>query len=299
MRQTAVLTGHNAAIYALAAYKGAGQFLSAAGEGWVVRWDLQQGQDGHLLTQVEGSIFGLLYLPDTQQIAVGTMQGGLYWLDLETNTPLVQTLAHAGGVFALAADTAHLYTAGGDGRLVRWGRGSRKKEETLELSPKAIRRLALSPEGTTLWAAGSEGIIYTIDLPNFSLRSQTPAHSNSVFSLLYLPQYERLVSGGRDAYMRLWSAKSGEDLRLLNADTLPAHLFTVNDLVLSPCGNFIASASRDKTVKIWRSSDLQLLRVMDTIRYSLHRHSVNCLLWQENQLITGSDDRSLMIYAEK
>ena len=146
LRQTAVLMGHNAPIYALLPYGDEGeQWLSAAGDGWVVVWDLRAGVDGRLLMQVEGSIFCLHRLHNAQELAVGTMQGGLYWLDLATNTPLMQELAHAGGIFALHSDADHLYTGGGDGRLVRWSRTTRRKIETLHLSHKPLRCFCPSP----------------------------------------------------------------------------------------------------------------------------------------------------------
>ncbi|MEN9612479.1 MAG: hypothetical protein RLZZ628_3293, partial [Bacteroidota bacterium] len=37
--------------------------------------------------------------------------------------------------------------------------------------------------------------------------------------------------------------------------------------------------------------------VIDTIRYGCHIHSINNLLWMDNQLISASDDSSLMVWA--
>jgi hypothetical protein len=43
--------------------------------------------------------------------------------------------------------------------------------------------------------------------------------------------------------------------------------------------------------------DSQLLKVIDTIRYGAHTHSINALFWPPSgQLVSGSDDRSLMVW---
>ncbi|MCK6695880.1 MAG: hypothetical protein L6Q97_27735, partial [Thermoanaerobaculia bacterium] len=119
------------------------------------------------------------------------------------------------------------------------------------------------------------------------------AHANSVFVVAYTPNHRYLLSGGRDAMLRVWDLEN--NLTLVSEQ--PAHWFTVNHLVFSPDGQFFATASRDKTIKIWDTETFQLLRVLETIRDGGHINSVNRLLWTPDYLISASDDRSVILWA--
>jgi WD40 repeat protein len=299
LRRVAQLLGHNSPIYALSAYRLANQFLSAGGDGWVVLWDLTNLPDGKLLAKVDGNIFALAYLPDRHIAVVGTMYGGVHWLDLDSNQQIAQPQAHKGGTYALYHWGDKLFSAGADGRLVCWNTTTQQKEESLHLSHQNLRSITAIGDSKYLAVAGSDGAIYIVDYQEFKLvHTLEKAHDGSIFSLLYNKSSHNLWSGARDAFLRQWSLPADIDNISLQYEQ-PAHLFTLNDLAASPCGQYIASASRDKTIKIWRSKNAELLKVIDTIRHGAHTHSINALLWtnyEKNWLISASDDRSLMVW---
>src|SRR5690349_8567386 len=72
--------GHQGAVYAL--LKGNGQtFFSAGGDGTVMRWHLDEDR-GENCGSVPGTILSLHYLPESDHMLVGTMEGELFVLDL-------------------------------------------------------------------------------------------------------------------------------------------------------------------------------------------------------------------------
>ena len=118
------------------------------------------------------------------------------------------------------------------------------------------------------------------------------AHGNSVFTVAYTPDERYLISGGRDAMMRVWDlGRNGASV-----STQPAHWFTINHIAFSPDGLYFATASRDKTVKIWSTEGFHLVKVIDVLRYGAHINSVNRLLWLPDCLVSASNDRSMMLW---
>jgi WD40 repeat protein len=109
--------------------------------------------------------------------------------------------------------------------------------------------------------------------------------------LSYSPDGNYLLSGGRDAFIRVWETEK----EYKEIPTEAAHLQTINDIVFHPKGQIFASASRDKTIKIWDFRNFALLKVIDTVRYGGHLKSVNKLHWlDDQQLLSCSDDRTIM-----
>ncbi|NJL74573.1 MAG: hypothetical protein HC892_05545 [Saprospiraceae bacterium] len=95
------LTGHNAGIYTLVMDEDNRHFYSGAGEGWVVRWDLEAPENGKLVAKVETNIFSLLLLHQQQQLIAGNMEGGIHWIDLNAPENTKNIAHHKKGVYAI------------------------------------------------------------------------------------------------------------------------------------------------------------------------------------------------------
>ena len=119
------------------------------------------------------------------------------------------------------------------------------------------------------------------------------AHENSVFSLVYSPDGKELLSGSRDARLKVWSLP---DYSL--KQEVVAHLFAINHIAFNPSGDLYATGSMDKSVKLWDAKNHRLLKVIDKSRHAGHGTSVNKLLWTsyKDWLVSASDDRSVSIW---
>lgn len=292
----AVLTGHNASIFALSPTQDPRYILSGAGDGWVVRWDLDEPELGKLIAKVDTQIFSLQHLPDLDQVVVGNMNGGVHWVDLAQPERTKNIAHHRKGVYRVLRVADQVFTAGGDGILTRWDVHEGRTLESIQLSHQSLRGLAYCPARQELAVGASDRNIYLLDVHSFQVKASIKAaHSHSVFSVQFSPDGKYLLSGGRDAMLKVWDADG-----LHNLSAQAAHWFTINDIVFQPDGALFATASRDKTIKIWDAQTFQLHKVLDTIRDRCHVNSVNSLLWttHQNQLISASDDRSLMVWRQ-
>lgn len=297
LKKIAQLTGHNASVFALSATDSDRYFLSGAGDGWVVRWDLENPDLGKLVAKVETQIFSLLYLKGQQKVVVGNMNGGVHWVDLEMPEKTINIAHHKKGVYAIIDIGPHVYTAGGQGMLTRWDKESGRSLESIQVSHQSLRALAYCPQRHELAVGASDHAIYILDADSLMVKkAMLNAHDNSVFSLCFSPDGDLLLSGGRDAHLKSWDTQA--DYLLLSSQA--AHLFTINAIVFHPNGQFFATGSRDKNIKIWETATFRLLKVLESYRDESHLNSVNCLYWSghKNTLISGSDDRSLIVWKE-
>lgn len=295
VQRIAQLLGHKASIYALAQGPEPHILYSAAGDGWVVEWDLREPENGQLKAQVAGNIFALHYFPERHWMAIGNMQGGVHWVDMHKGESFRNSQTHQQGVFGFLELGEELLSIGGDGTLTRWNIEKAKPLETLQLSRQRLRSIVYDETRQELLIGASDNNIYILDAQTWLLQQKIEqAHDNSVFCLAQHPRKPWLLSGGRDAHLRLWDRE--EAYAPLQA--IPAHLFTINQLAFSPDGRFLATASRDKSFKIWDADSLDLLKVIDGPQREGHLNSVNCLLWStfEDYLLTGSDDRSIRLW---
>lgn len=294
IQKTAQLTGHQGAVFALTAEPGGESFLSAGGDGWIVRWLFHAPETGRLLAKTTTQLFTLASLP-SKKLACGNMNGGIHWIDLERPENTRNIAPHKKGVFAMLPVGNQLYTAGGDGAITRWQVDDGKAVDTLFISPDRVRSLDYNPLTGELCAGASDGGLYFLDEKTLAVKHQIPgAHASSVFAVRYSPDGRYLLSGGRDAQLTIWDSADNWQ----KASTIAAHWFTVNDIVFSPDGRYFATASRDKTIKIWAFADFSLVKVLETRRDGGHLNSVNRLLWvpYRNTLISASDDRTIILW---
>ena len=295
INKKAQLKGHNGAIYALDQTKQGARFFSAAGDGWIVEWDLENPENGKLIAQVETGVFSICHLVDHQKLVAGNRLGGLHWIDLNDRTKTKNIKHHQQGVFGLMQIGDHLLSLGGEGVLTLWSIASQRSLESFHLSNQHLRGLAYSPKRNELAIAASDQSIYFLDASDLSLKNRIiSAHNQSVFCLQYTADEKFLISGGRDAQLNVWSLENNFE----KIQTILAHMYTINALSFHPKGHLMASASRDKTVKIWKVENWELLAVLDVIKYGGHVNSVNDLIWSsfQNTLITASDDRTIILW---
>jgi WD40 repeat protein len=74
-------------------------------------------------------------------------------------------------------------------------------------------------------------------------------HDGEVEALAWTHDGRYLASGGDDATIQVWNARSGQ----LHTEYL-GHTDIIYKLAWSPDGKTLASASQDGTVKLWKST---------------------------------------------
>lgn len=260
----------------------------------VAAWDLRQPDQGQLVARVPASVYALCHVPDDGHLWIGQNFEGLHVIDLDTKKEIRSIKITESAIFDIKHWQSTICVATGDGTVLLLDKETLSVRKTARLSDKSARCLAVNLAGGELAVGYSDHSIRVLDLETLQPKHTIAAHANSVFTLQYSPDFRWLLSGGRDARLKVWDVAGGYAPHTLVA----AHMFAINHIAYRPDGQQFATCSMDKSVKIWDAGTFRLLKVIDKARHAGHATSINKLLWtsHENQLVSASDDRSLSVW---
>lgn len=286
-------TGHRDCVYNVVGHPNPKKFISSAGDGMVVEWDISKSDLGSPLAQMKHSVYALHYEEPNKRLWAAENFEGLHVFDLETRKETASIALNKAAVFDIKSYKNLIFVAGGDGVISVIDSDTMAFKKHMKFSDKSVRTLAVNPVERELAAGYSDHTIRIFDLKTFELKKQINAHKNSVFALSYSPNFESLLSGSRDALLKIWDVTNGYQL----ADQITAHMFTINHIDYNESGSLFATCSMDKSIKLWDAQTHKLLKVIDRAKHAGHGTSVNRLHWlSDASLISASDDRSLSLW---
>ncbi|MGE0771117.1 MAG: WD40 repeat domain-containing protein [Cyclobacteriaceae bacterium] len=210
----------------------------------------------------------------------------------------------------------------------------RKEIASLHLTTSSI--FDIKHQGTFLFIATGEGILYVVDLKKWQVVKRLALSDKSLRTLVVNEPAAQLIVGSSDCMIRVvsledfsivkeWQAhensvftlsfdKSYQTLMSGSRDArfkawdvtgqyalkqeVVAHMFAINHISFSPDGKHFVTCSLDKSIKVWSFDGLKLLKVIDKARHAGHGTSVNKLLWTSfnDQLVSASDDRTVSVW---
>lgn len=286
--------GHRDCVYALTPGADPGTFYSAGGDGLVVRWQLGKPDQGELLAKLPASIYSVMLQPDTAQLWLGQNYDGVHLVDPVQKREINSLKLTSSAIFAIDFYKNDAFVALGDGVVAVVDTENFAVRRHLKAATQAVRCLAINPVERELAVGYSDNSVRIFSLTTLDLIRTIAAHTNSVFALTYSPDYRFLLTGSRDAHLKVWDVEKGYSLH----QDIVAHLFTINRIAYSPNGQLVATGSMDKSIKLWDAETFRLLKVVDRARHAGHGTSVNTVCWLDDQtLVSGSDDRTISVWA--
>lgn len=295
--KSSTLTGHNDCIYTLERSDKDSCFYSSGGDGMIVLWNLNNPDKGELFAKVEKSVYALHYLESKHSLLIGENFEGVHEIDLNEKREIHSSKIASSSIFDIKSFGDRVYVASGDGALIVLAKDDLSTITKIKLSDKSARCLAINEKRHELAIGYSDNLCRILDLKNLKVIATLPGHQNSIFSLCYSPDNNYLLSGSRDAHLKIWDIEQDYNLK----ESIVAHMYAINHIVYSPDGKYFATCSMDKSIKIWDAQEFRLLKVIDRARHAGHGTSVNKLFWSSfhGQLISGSDDRSISVWDVK
>jgi WD40 repeat protein len=294
IEKIATLAGHRDCIYTLLHASDTGFLYSADGNGMVAKWNLHQPEVGDLVVKVSNSVYAMALLPIQNQLLIAQNFSGIHRIDLENKREISSLQMNSVNIFDIQIFGNNALVAGGDGvvsivDLEYWA-----IRKHLKASDKSARCIAINPASGEFAVGYSDHYIRIFDLHSYELKYLIHAHKNSVFSVCYSPEGKYLLSGSRDAHLKIWNVQQQYTIQ----NSIVAHMFAINSIHYSPDAQYFATGSMDKSVKIWSAQSFQLLKVLDKARHAGHSTSVNKVIWATSHpyLLSAGDDRMIGVW---
>jgi WD40 repeat protein len=171
-------------------------------------------------------------------------------LSKDAKVPLA---AHDSWVKSLAfsSDGETLVTGGYDGRLIWWPVAAEKPEPVRKVEAHAgwIRGLSASADGKLLASCGNDRLVKLWNLSDGALVREFSGHESHVYSVLFHPGGQFILSGDLKGVIKQWETATGKLVRSFDAKALHSYnggqqvdFGGVRGLALSPDGKYLAAS---------------------------------------------------------
>ncbi len=142
---------------------------------------------------------------DDHSIRIIDVASGRTFSTLTGHTDWIQTLA-------FSSDSQNLYSAGNDGRVLKWNHHYPISYTEILQTEFAIRAITLSTQKNLLAVCGFSDQVLLWDLSNTSLKLRLSCDSQDQRCVRFSPDGTRLLRGGRLGEICVWDTTSGQEL---------------------------------------------------------------------------------------
>ncbi len=231
------------------AFSSDGQTIASGGSDNTIKlWDVATKQNIATLLGHEDIIFSVAFSPDGKILASGSQDDTVKLWHVETGQDL-HTFKHRERVFSVAFSPDGKVVAGGAWRGIKlWnietGEEVRLKGGTTVRSGS----IAFSPDGATFASAGvdrfggTSGAVTLWDIETGKELATLPGHTERIPAVAFSPDGTTVASGLRDGTVKLWNAKTGENIHTYRGGGYA--------VAFSPDGKTLAARSW-KDIKLW------------------------------------------------
>lgn len=289
------LEGHNNPIYAVVAHPEKNLCYTAGNDKGIVEWDISHQKFSRLFTEVAQTVYCLEIIISQNVLLAGCNNGQILIFDLET-TQLKSTINLNSPIFCLKyqAHKNELLASIDAGEIFIISTAKNIILHQFHSGFQKIRSLDFNLSLNLLAVASNDNSVRLYNLNDYTFIQQIEAHTMGVGAVAISPDGETVITGSRDAHLKVWDTVSW-----ICKKDITAHLFAIYHIAFHPTLPYFATCSRDKTIKIWRTSDYSLLKNLSIDKdINGHRLSVNQICWSANgeNLISVSDDKLVKLW---
>jgi centriolar protein POC1 len=297
VEKTAELTGHSNPIFTLELSQKPGILFTGGNDKGVVEWSLKTNEFIKVMFPVPASVYAIHCPVGLPLMFTGLRTGDVPVFDFIQQKVTTILKHHTKPIFDIKSVSFknELLVASEDGTVSVWDLNTLKLLHVIQVSNDTIRSIAIDPINKQVAFGCRDNKVKIYDLVDYSFVTTLEGeagHTMSVFSTQFSPAGNYLVTGSRDAQIKIWNTANYELMQ-----NIPGHLFAVNAIAFHPTQPYFATASMDKSIKLWGSDDFKLYKVISREKgHPGHVLSINKLVWNGDDLISVSDDKKVIIW---
>ena len=234
---------------------------SGSGDNYVTRWNSDGTGNPEAVIRAQTTVYSLCLMREKKFLAIGESSGTLHIIDLSSKKEIHNIVFRTAGIYDIKFSQRYqrLFTAAGDGTMGIWDGDGFKLLFSKKLCEQKIRGIAVSDKHSLAVFACGDGTMAVYNADSLGEVIRFSAHDLSANSVAFHPGGKHLLTGGRDAYLRIWNIENNFELE----KEIPAHNYAIYKIMFNANGTLFATASRDKTAKVWDSADASLLFRLD------------------------------------
>ena len=252
-------------------------------------WNLESGRCVQKLLGHSGDTRCVLWDKGERHALSGSADGTVRFWDLKTGRWLRKFVHADSAVSSVAwgANYRHAFSGSEDGFVHLWEVETGQELRSFKCD-SPIRSLGVSRDETRIVTACDNGGLHMWSAKWWGGRVLSfDGHKGPVLSIGWSADDQYVVSASADMTVRIWDAKSGRCIRVLEGHSAP-----INSVGWSADNRHIVSGSEDETVRVWEAETGRRICVLDG-----HTRPVRNVAWsaERKSLLSGDDTGAVRV----
>ena len=241
----------------------------------------------------DSKIYCMRYLEPRESILVACEDGRIHIFDMAQNyMPVLIYQAHTSQIFAMTyiQHMDLIASAGKEKNISLWTYSDKSADEHKTLPTDVQISSLCSIESKKLLAAGTmvDGNILVFDLvTKFTKTIFAHNKSKSIDCLVYVPEWNVLVSGSEDSYIKFWDVSEFTTTKKTPCQRyLKRNSSFIQNIVIIPSENYLIHTNLDQMITVW---DLTQEKEIDNILGSQSRSNGEAMIYLQHrkELVTS------------
>lgn len=248
---------HEGGVRSVAFVPRTGYFFSTGADGRIARWAVADSRRKPAVWHRTNNINRALDISsDGAWMATGSDDNRICLFNLKSNSTQPRILeGHTGwvGDLVFSGDGSGLFSAGSDARVLKW---NLTDGSFSEFGKNTSQPRCLDASNTYVAVGSDDGTVALYRMDDGSLATTLKLEGNSVYSVRFSPDGQRIAIGDKNGKVHLVQTGTGKVVA-----SYTGHKSRVLDLAFSPDGTLLASAGADGYLRIIALSGGQVIAV--------------------------------------